>query len=444
MKKQGKQRFRQVLIGIFLVFFAAAAVFGVFQVGMVALHRNQASASANEISIPEMDAGESGLVSFGPQDDSVQEQEDQNDTPNLIAAAKSVAEETEEQAVSKSDHGIFKNYWQAAQIKLQGMTLEQKIGQMFLFRCPQEGASETIESCYPGGFVLFGADFTGKTSEEVKQTIQSYQEKSLIPMAIAVDEEGGTVVRVSSNSQLSSHRFVSPQQVYASGGMNGVYNDAVEKSKLLLSLGINLNFAPVADVSMNPSSYMYDRTFGKDAQQTANYVRIVVDAMKSQRLSCTLKHFPGYGDNGDTHTGIVYDERSLQSFQENDFLPFQSGIDEGAECVLVSHNIVECMDAENPASLSPEVHRILREELGFTGVIVTDDLVMDAIREFTGGENPCVAAFEAGNDMLISSNIQEDYQALLKAAQDGTIAVEQIDERVTRILAWKYYSGIIA
>ena len=274
-------------------------------------------------------------------------------------------------------------------------------------------------------------------------TIQSYQEASKIPMAIAVDEEGGTVVRVSSNSNLSDHRFQSPQQVYADGGMNAVYNDAVEKSKLLLSLGINLNFAPVADVSTDPEDFIYDRSFGRDAGQTANYVRIAVDAMNSQKISCTLKHFPGYGNNADTHTGIAYDERSLETFQTSDFLPFQAGIDAGAECILVSHNIVTCMDPERPASLSPEVHRILREELGFSGIVMTDDLDMDAIRDYTGGKNPAVMAFTAGNDILLSSNIQEDYKALLRAAQSGEISEEDIDDRVMRILAWKYHAAIM-
>ena len=117
--------------------------------------------------------------------------------------------------------------------------------------------------------------------------------------------------------------------------------------------------------------------------------------MQDEGITCVLKHFPGYGGNADTHTGIAYDSRPLEAFQQSDFLPFQAGIQAGADLVLVSHNIVACMDSQLPASLSPEVHRILREDLGFSGVVITDDLVMDGIRDFAGTEQAAVLAVQA-------------------------------------------------
>ena len=159
--------------------------------------------------------------------------------------------------------------------------------------------------------------------------------------------------------------------------------------------------------------------------------------MNEEGISSTLKHFPGYGNNEDTHTGIAYDNRPMSTFESSDFLPFLAGIKAGAPAVLVSHNIVNCMDSGAPASLSKEVHRILREELGFTGVIMTDDLAMQAIPSYTGGQDPSVMAFQAGNDILLTSDLAGGVAAIKQAVTDGTITEQEINERALRILAWK-------
>lgn len=332
---------------------------------------------------------------------------------------------------------LFAEGYPAAQALLENMTLEEKVAQVFLFRCPTENALAAVQTYQPGGFMLFAKDFDGKTAEQVCTEMESYQQASKIPMFLAVDEEGGTVVRVSRNANLASKPFQSPQQVFQSGGMQAIVDDTIQKAQLLQSLGLNVNLAPVADVSTNPSDFMYARAFGQGAVETADYVKNAVATYNQQRMACALKHFPGYGNNVDTHTGIAVDNRPYETFTDSDFLPFAAGIDEGAPMVLVSHNIVNCMDAEHPASLSPEVHRILREDLGFTGLILTDDLSMEAIPAYTGGENPCAAAINAGNDLLLSSNLQADYNALLAAVQDGTVTEARLDESVLRILAMK-------
>ena len=165
--------------------------------------------------------------------------------------------------------------------------------------------------------------------------------------------------------------------------------------------------------------------------------------MKESGLGSTLKHFPGYGGSADTHKNMAYDEREYDVFAERDFLPFQAGIEAGADAVMVSHNIVACMDPDEPASLSPEVHRILREELGFRGVIVSDDLAMNAITQFTNGQNPAVAAVLAGNDMLCYGEFDASVSAITEAVRDGTISEEQLDSSVLRILAWKQSLGLL-
>lgn len=188
---------------------------------------------------------------------------------------------------------------------------------------------------------------------------------------------------------------------------------------------------------------MYDRSFGGTAEETAEYVTAVTETAKEAGLGSVLKHFPGYGDNADTHEGIVYDTRSYELYTKNDFKPFLAGIEAGAGAVMVSHNIVQCMDTDLPASLSPEVHRILREELSFAGVILTDDLYMDAIQDFTGKEAAAVAAVLAGNDMLCCTDFTVQIPAVIGAVKEGRISEEQIDASVLRILKWKSELGLL-
>ena len=330
-----------------------------------------------------------------------------------------------------------------AQELLGGMTLEEKVGQMFIARCPETDAAQLAADYHLGGYILFGRDFKDKTAEQVTTDIQSYQDAAEIPQLIAVDEEGGTVNRVSSNPNLRSSPFRSPQSLYSEGGLELVRSDAQEKCRLLESLGININFAPVCDVSQDPADFIYDRTLGRDAQETSQYVAAVVETMAEEGMGSVLKHFPGYGNNTDTHTGVAYDDRPYDTFLTSDFLPFQAGIAAGADMVLVSHNIVSAMDEASPASLSPEVHRVLREDLGFTGVIVTDDLVMDGVRDFAGDDEAAVLAVQAGNDLLCCTDFQTQVPAVLAAVESGEITEEQIDAAVLRVLTMKLRLGIL-
>lgn len=325
---------------------------------------------------------------------------------------------------------------------LETMSLEEKVGQMFLVRCPED-AIEGITDYHVGGYVLFAKDFEDETKTSVVEKIALYQETSKLPMLISVDEEGGTVVRVSKYPAFRETPFLSPRELYAAGGMERIAEDTVEKAELLRSLGINVNLAPVCDISRKKKAFMYERSFGGDEEETAEYVRVVVETAEEAGLGSVLKHFPGYGNNADTHEGIVYDNRSYEMYKKNDFKPFLAGMEAGAGAVMVSHNIVRCMDAKLPASLSPEVHRILREELSFDGVILTDDLYMDAIQDFTGEEAAAVAAVLAGNDMICCTDFKIQIPAVVEAVRDGRISEERVDASVLRILQWKAELGIL-
>lgn len=325
---------------------------------------------------------------------------------------------------------------------ISNMTLEEKVGQMFYVRCPDEDAVKQVSKYNIGGYILFGRDFDGKTKDEVINDIQSYQDEADIPLLIGVDEEGGTVVRVSSNPNLRETPFLSPKDTYSNGGWDAIEQDANGKADLLLSLGINVNMAPVCDMTSNEYGFMYDRSFSSDVDMEDRYVRTVVETSKAKKLGTVLKHFPGYGNNSDTHTGIAYDDREYSEFENTDFKPFYQGIESGADCILVSHNIVNCMDSEYPASLSQKVHNILRNDFKFDGVIMTDDLIMDAITEFTGDEAAAVTAAKCGNDLLCCSSVETQYPTVLEAVQNGEIPESQVDASVKRILKWKQNLGI--
>ena len=334
----------------------------------------------------------------------------------------------------------------AVEALLEDMTLEEKVGQLFFVRCPAENAVEDISTYHLGGYLLFGRDFKDKTAATVQSTIASYQEAAEIPLLIGADEEGGTVVRISSQSALWPHKFLSPQRLYAEGGMERILADTAEKCGMLHTYGVNVNFAPVADVSTNADDFIYDRTLGQDAETTAAYVAGVVETMNSHEngpIGSVLKHFPGYGSNVDTHTGIAVDERSYEQFLSEDFLPFSAGIEAGAGSVLVSHNIVTCMDAELPASLSPAVHQILRDVLGFEGVILTDDLAMDAVEAYAADGSVAVLAVLAGNDMIVTTDYRTQIPLVIAAVESGAIEEGLVDAAVRRVLGWKYDLGLL-
>lgn len=333
---------------------------------------------------------------------------------------------------------------------LSSMTLEEKVGQLFFVRVPVLEAETDVSAYHLGGYLLFGRDFQSAagiwlTAEQIQKTLSAYQAAANIPLLIGVDEEGGTVVRASANPNLRASKFKSPQKLFASGGIDAIIADAQEKDALLSSLGINVNLAPVCDLSTNSKDFIYDRAFGQGAEETAAYVSAVTQAMCNDGMGSVLKHFPGYGDNADTHTGVAVDSRPLETFKTADFLPFQAGISGGGDltAVLVSHNIIQCMDNALPASLSPAVHRILREDLGFNGVVMTDDLVMDAVKTYAAEGSVAVLAIQAGNDLLIATDYRTQIPQVIAAVQDGTLDEALIDTACTRVLAWKQALGLL-
>ncbi|HEM2776983.1 TPA: beta-hexosaminidase [Streptococcus suis] len=322
---------------------------------------------------------------------------------------------------------------------LNQMTLEEKVGQMIFARMPLTGQAEMLETYHFGGYILFASDFEGKTLEQVKEEIASYQSLSKVPLLMASDEEGGTVTRI---SQLLETPFASPLELYQAGGIEAILLDAKQKTSLLKEEGIYAGFFPVADLSTDPSSFIYDRTIGQDAKTTADYIGQLVSLLKEEQFASTLKHFPGYGDNADSHTDLVYDNRSLEELRANDFLPFKAGIEAGADSIMVSHNIVPAID-DVPSSISPEINKILRNELGFEGVIMTDDFDMQGLVQFVDQDTGALQTIQAGTDMILSSSYASQVPYIVEQVKNGTITEERINQSVKRILGMKYDLGLI-
>lgn len=374
------------------------------------------------------------------------ETENSNEKTQTNSTSEATQTETTSSVESNQEdfsNELFAQYYKQAEQIMKDMTIEEKVGQMFLVRYPDNGVINQIKNEAPGGYILFGKDFDNETKESILKELTENQQASKIGLIFGVDEEGGTVVRVSSHKAFRSSKFQSPQELWKQGQLPQILEDSKEKSELLKSIGLNMNLAPVVDVPTKTSSFMYERSYGIGAEKTATYVSRLIQTMNEDNMISVMKHFPGYGDNVDTHTGIAIDERPYSTFETSDFLPFESGIEAGGPCILVSHNIVKAMDENYPASLSENVHKILREDLNFSGIVITDDLSMEAVKTYAENGDVAVQAVLAGNDMLISSNFVEQKQEILKAIEENKIRENIINKAVRRILSMKIAYGII-
>lgn len=303
---------------------------------------------------------------------------------------------------------------------LEDMSLDEKVSQMLFLLTSSSGDL----SKNAGGYILLdGFDFSN-----AKANIDSASNN--IEPVIATDEEGGSVERALSG--YPDARSYGESQAYSK-----LEEDYTNKANQLLEMGINMNLAPVADVS-SESSYIGRRSFSDDYETATECVKRAVRSMKSAGLMTSLKHFPGYANADDTHIQSYTDTRSMDEIQQ-DINVFAAGIQEGASTVTVSHITVDAIDSENPACLSTKVINEIRD-LGFDGVIMTDALNMQAVSSY---DDKYVKAIQAGNDVLEVTNFDEAKQQILDAVKKDDISVEQINESVTRILTMKFEYGVI-
>ncbi len=336
-------------------------------------------------------------------------------------------------------------------------SLRDKIGQMFIARTPQNlGEAENDAAKYNlGGYIIYDADLQNFSQAEFAAKMANYQNAARVPLLIGIDQEGGNVSRLTHSGMFKENgdQFKFPRQQYedaeenqAGSGLSAVVNYAQKNAALLHQLGINWNFAPDADFSNETGSFIYQRSFGKNYQDTANYIRRVVPAWQNgNQIAATLKHFPGYGYAADTHTGFAHVKKSKSAIMKEDILPFKTGINAGVDSVMVTHVIYNKIDPKYPASLSKKINRLLRNNCHFKGVIVTDALEMGAIQDFAKKHhvNADVLAAKAGNDMIMSADYRSGIPAIAKAVRKKQISVSQINASVKRILTMKNKLGLL-
>jgi beta-N-acetylhexosaminidase len=336
-------------------------------------------------------------------------------------------------------------------IRAESMTLEQKIGQMFFlsFRKDNSGdpilscnesVSQTLRTVQPGGIILFGENV--RTTEQVRSLIGTMQSQCSIPPFIGVDQEGGSVQRITKTALIPASMIPPMRSVAQSGSLPLARSVGRVIAEELSVFGFNLDFAPDCDVLTNPNNTSIGtRAFSENAPTAAAYSTAVAEGIRSGGIIPVCKHFPGLGGaSADTHKGYSEVLQSLDGLRKTELVPFRAQIDAGAEMIMVGHISLPNVTGDGtPASLSPAVITgLLREELGFNGVVITDSLSMGAITEDYPSGRAAVLAVKAGADMLlIPEDIPAAFQALLKSVKSGEIPESRIDESVVRILALK-------
>ena len=331
----------------------------------------------------------------------------------------------------------FNNYERAKEI-VEAMSLEETIGQIYMVHHSVDSL-EDVGTYHLGGFIFFGVDFRNKTKEDVLDMVDKLNDNSKIPLLLAVDEEGGIVTRISSNPNLASERFKSPRELYKEGGFDLIRDDTIKKNEILEGLHLNINLAPVLDISNDSKDYIYSRSVGLSPELTGVFAQTVIDVSKDSKISYVMKHYPGYGKNSDTHKSKSLDTRSMEEI-ESDLIPFSKGIQSGGEAMMISHNIVEALDSDNPASISISNHNYLRNALGFRGMVITDALNMGATADI---KNMGIKSLVSGNDILVTKNYKEDINNILEGVSKGQVSSKYIRALAIKVIEWKISKGLI-
>lgn len=334
--------------------------------------------------------------------------------------------------------GLNNYYDDRARDLVNKMSLESIVGSLFMPHHTSNSV-EDVSKYHLGGLVLFGGAFKNKTREDILKMIEELQSRADYPLFLAVDEEGGSVVRVSSNRNLKVKSFSSPRNLYIEGGFELIRRDNEEKNELLKSLGLNINLAPVLDISTDKSDYIYYRSIGLSPELTGEFAKVIIESSKDSGIVNVMKHYPGYGKNKDTHKTSSLDTRSKEEV-ERDLEPFKRAILSGAEAIMISHNTVEVLDSINPASISINNHNYLRNTLDFRGMVITDALNMGATADI---EDIGLKAILAGNNIIITRNYAKNIEEIINYVKAGNLSEEYLKALAVKVIAWKISMGLI-
>ncbi|MDE6603888.1 MAG: beta-N-acetylhexosaminidase [Lachnospiraceae bacterium] len=415
-----RRRIRNQIIVYLVIFFVAAGIAG----GGIAVGRKAASFMKQK----KQEAEEEKAKEEAAKQETTEEE-------MVIDTPEPAEEEPEEEEDILG--GLAESYYSE-------MSIENKVAGLFMVT-PEaitgvrtatqagDGTQEALNQYAVGGLIYFGQNILDK--EQITGMLANTASMSNYPIFLAVDEEGGDVSRVA-NSKVEVTEVDDMASVGAGGDASLAAEAGETIGSYLKEIGFNVDFAPVADVA-GEGSALGNRSFGSDPQMVGEMVASAVGGIEGTGVSACLKHFPGLGSTSeDTHDGRVEITKSIDEMRASDFVPFSAGIGAGVDFVMVSHATAPALDEDNvPSSLSKKVITdILRGELGFEGVVITDALDMTAITDYYTPEEAAVMALEAGADMLLMpEDFEKAYEAVLAAVQEGTISEERINESLNRI-----------
>lgn len=339
---------------------------------------------------------------------------------------------------------------------IQVMPLEDKVAGLFIVTPESitgvdtaikagDGTKAALDQYAVGGIIYFSKNI--QSEQQFTEMVNNTNMWSRHPLFIAVDEEGGSVSRIG-NSSIDVEGAASAADIAATGDPLQAYNAGMTVAGYLDRLGINLDFAPVADVAIGDSTVLGSRTYGSDPAVVGSFAVNMVNGLQDNGVSACMKHFPGLGGTKeDTHDGLVTTERTKEDFVSCEFEVYRQGIAAGVDFIMVSHLSVPAITGDNtPSSLAPAVVTdILRNELGYDGIVISDALNMTAITDYYTADQAAILALRAGCDMiLMPEDFETAYQGILNAVQEGTIAEERIDDALRRIYRVKLRDTIEA
>ena len=405
---------KKALVVLIVMVCLAAGIWGIFML------RGSAGKAGGHV---ENDNGNTGVAADVTESGTTTEEQ--------TADSQETTEVTEEEKPSLVDE------------TLAGMTLHEKVCQM-MFVTPEELTGEdgvtvagdatrqALENYPVGGIVYFAKNL--ESQDQVKEMIDNSQKYSSIGLFVATDEEGGVVNRLMDTVGTT---YIGSMYYYKDDGDETAYENAYTIANDMSALGFNLDFAPVADIG--------ERAYSDDYAQAAELVGNAVKGFNDGGVMCTLKHFPGHGDTAeDSHYSSAYVHRTKEEIMADEMQPFRSGIEAGAEFVMVGHLIVPDID-EVPATLSYKIATgILRDELKFEGVAITDSFEMESIADNYSVDDAVVMSVKAGMDMILQpKDMASAVNSIEQAVADGELSEDRIDESVRRILTLKESRGLL-
>lgn len=340
---------------------------------------------------------------------------------------------------------------------VDSMSLEEKVAQLFLVQpeaivdigtatAAGDATKQAINKTPVGGFVYFSDNLQSEQQvQDMLRNVQKYSEDRIgLPAFLSVDEEGGTVARVASTGRFDVTDVGDMAKIGASGDVQQARQAGETIGSYLSELGFNLDFAPDADVLTNPdNTVVKKRSFGSDPRVVSDMSLAVAQGLEQHQVYSVYKHFPGHGATaGDTHQGYAYTDKTLDELKQSELIPFENAIQNNAAFIMAAHiSAPRVTGDDTPASLSKTmITDILRGQMGYDGIVVTDAMNMGAVTEQYTSAQAAVKALQAGADIvLMPEDFQEAYQGVLDAVKDGTLTEQRINESVTRIVKVKVH-----